>query len=119
MSGRQSARDLINKNILPTDLSEDLAEIIDLEDGWADWEGNDSIPDAAFDMTTKLLYFFHNQNYLPDALVPSPAQTINFKFNDKTLIVDETETLKIFHHITFGIVKVTFSDLKKQHTRWL
>lgn len=101
--GKQLTSALLDSNLLEGEACEDLEEILVLPPGWADeGGGNNAIPSSAYSVASRLLLLLYLTDHLPDNLVPSPRQTINFKFGSFTLLVDGTNTLSLFDRLDFA-----------------
>jgi hypothetical protein len=121
LCGRELSKQLVAANILPQELNSDLEEIVSLPPGWCNGEG-ESIPEVAFSLSSLILLICNLLQYLPTTLLASPEQTINFKFGEWTLIVDDSDTLVWFNceTSTFKYVKLSAdmeSDVKDLEER--
>lgn len=88
--GKELARKVLQDEPLSEEVREDWQDIIDLAPGWADGMGDDCIDDATFTAASWVLVTCVRLSQLPDNIIPSPMQTINFKFGSRTLIVSGT-----------------------------
>jgi len=106
--GRKLSKQLVAARILPEELNSDLEEIVALPLGWCDGEG-EAIQEVAFSSSSLILLICNLLQYLPTTLLASPEQTINFKFGEWTLIVDDSNTLVWFNceTSTFKYVKLS------------
>jgi hypothetical protein len=81
-------------------LREDIQDIADLEPGWSSCkrplpgEVEEEIPDEAYDFASKLLVECKKAKKLPNALLPSPMQTINFRFAGGMRIIVDGDSIR-------------------------
>lgn len=113
LSGRELAKSLLETDFLPPDLKEDLEDIITLGPGWCSFDGDENIEESAFTDASLLLLFYYITDQLPYMLIPSPQQTINFKYDGSTRIVDDNGTVNFFNHDTYEQRIVQLSDIIK------
>lgn len=115
VAGRELAKLIIQEGFIQGELlKEQMKEIIALPPGWCDMEGADQIPEEAFTVSSLLCVLFFVIGHLPQDFVPSPKQTINFKFEGKedvTLIVDGSDVICFFHHSTMQKQRISLVDM--------
>lgn len=112
--GRKLATRVLEILIDPiaVEITEDYSELIALPPGWCDTEASSTsnISEDAFTVGSLLMLLFYLLPLIPDTVIPSPQQTINFKFGSLTLIVNGTEKLKTFDRETCKSTEFLFGD---------
>jgi len=109
LQGKKLARAVIKSELLTTEISNDFEEIANLNVGWCDGK-DEHIPEEAYTVASLLLLLFALVGNLPSALIPSPLQTIDFRFGDWTLLIDGSLTLLFFNQETGAIRRIILTS---------
>jgi hypothetical protein len=96
LSGKDFMRLIISGDFLTKELQDDLKGIIESPKDCYDGEG-ESIDDNAFGLSSTILLILYLLNKLPNFFMTSPMQTIDFKFDDFTILVDGSQDLLVVY----------------------
>ncbi len=104
LSGRDLMNKLADSSLLSNESKENLVDVLEEED-------SKTIQDCVFGEASLLLLIFRMLPYLPDALITSPEETLNFKFGLVTIICNESRELQFINQCPLEHERIYLSNL--------